>query len=204
MSTSAVTHAVTLPRPFTRASARVITELTTPALVNTVVPLVIGIHSGAFWWGLSVSMCSGIVPFAGILVGIRARRVTDHHVTVRSERTAVMVFILSSLLVGLAAQIVWQAPADIRALTTAMLATLLVLAAVTIALKWKVSVHAAVAAGSAVMLAECFGAWWALTLLAVPAVMWSRVIVEDHNVRQVWVGSAVGLAVAGLTFAALR
>jgi len=52
--------------------------------------------------------------------------VTDHHVTVRSERTAVMVFILSSLLVGLAAQIVWQAPVDIRALTTAMLATLLV------------------------------------------------------------------------------
>ncbi len=188
----------------TKIAARVITELTTPALVNTIVPLVIGAHSGNIWWGLSVSVCSGIVPFAGILAGMRARHVTDHHVTVRSERPAVMAFILASLIAGLAAQLIWHAPRDVRALTGAMLATLVVLAVVTIAFRWKVSVHAAVAAGSAVMLAESLGAWAALTLLAVPAVMWSRVRVEDHNTRQVWAGAAVGLAVAGLSFAALR
>jgi membrane-associated phospholipid phosphatase len=188
----------------TKISARMITELTTPALVNTVVPLVIGAHAGSIWWGLSVSICSGIVPFAGILAGMRARRVTDHHVTVRSERPFVMAFILASLGTGLAAQVIWHAPADVRALTAAMLATLLVLAAVTIAFRWKVSVHAAVAAGSAVMLAESLGAWATLTLLAVPAVMWSRVQVEDHSVRQVWAGAAVGLLVASLIFAALR
>lgn len=188
----------------TRTAGRVITELTSPALVNTVLPLVIGAHAGNVWWGLSVSLCAGIVPFAGILAGIRARHVSDHHVTVRSERPAVMAFILASLVVGLAAQHIWHAPGDVRALTAAMLATLLVLAAVTIALRWKVSVHAAVAAGSAVMLTEALGPWAALSLLAVPAVMWSRVQVEDHSVRQVWVGAAVGLVVAGLTFAALR
>lgn len=187
-----------------RIAGRVITELTTPALVNTVVPLVIGAHAGNVWWGLSVSVCAGIVPFAGILAGMRARHVSDHHVTVRSERPAVMAFILSSLVIGLAAQCIWHAPADLRALTAAMLATLLVLAAVTIALRWKVSVHAAVAAGSAVMLTEALGPWAALCLLAVPAVMWSRVQVEDHSVRQVWAGAAVGLVLAGLTFAALR
>jgi hypothetical protein len=187
-----------------RIAGRVITELSTPALVNTVVPLIIGAHAGSIWWGLSVSFCSGIVPFAGILVGIRSRQVSDHHVTVRSERPAVMAFILASLVAGLAAQYAWHAPAEVRALTAAMLATLLVLAVVTIAVRWKVSVHAAVAAGSAVMLTEALGPWAALTLLAVPAVLWSRVQVEDHSVRQVWAGAVIGLLVAGLTFAAMR
>ena len=184
--------------------ARVVTELSTPALVNTVVPLVIGHQAGSVAWGATTSLAAGVVPFAGILAGIRARRVTDHHVTVRGERPAVMAFILVSLVLGLAAQLTWQAPRTIVALTLAMLTTLVVLALITVVVHWKVSVHAAVAAGSAVMLAQAMGAWWSLSLAAVPIIMWSRVEVEDHNTRQVYVGAVTGLLVAGLVFGIVR
>jgi len=181
--------------------ARIITELTSPALVNIGLPLVIGAHAkGSIWWSFSVSLCAGVVPFTFILLGIRAARLSDHHVTVRDERPGVMAFILSSLIVGLAIQIIWNAPRPIVALTASMLTTLFVLAVITIARRFKVSVHAAVAAGSVVMLVETFGAWALLLTTLVPAVMWSRVQVEEHNVVQVYLGAAVGALVAGLTF----
>lgn len=188
----------------TARAARVITELSTPAAVNTVTPLAIGAHGGSIAWGFVVSLCSGIIPMAYILRGVRSSAISDHHVTDRTQRPAVMAFILGSLVVGLSAEIVFDAPRDVIALTSAMLATLLVLAVITVALKWKVSVHAAVAAGSVVMLAVALGSWWALLLLAVPAVMWSRVQLDDHSERQVLTGAVIGFVVAGLIFSILN
>lgn len=184
--------------------ARVVTELSTPAAINTVTPLVIGGHAGSLGWGFVISLCSGLVPFAYILMGVRSANITDHHVTDRAQRPAVMAFILTSLVVGLVAALVLNAPRDVVALTSAMLATLLVLAVVTVVARWKVSVHAAVAAGSVVMLAIALGSWWALLLVLLPAVMWSRVRLDDHSERQVLAGALIGAVMAGLVFSVLR
>lgn len=184
--------------------ARIITELSTPAAVNTVTPLVIGTHAGSLGWGFVVSLCSGIVPFTYILMRVKSSTITDHHVTDRTQRPAVMIFILTSLVVGLVAQLALDAPQDVVALTTAMLATLLVLAVITVAFKWKVSVHAAVAAGSVVMLAAALGSWWVILLVTLPAVMWSRVRLNDHSDKQVLAGAVIGAVVAGVAFSALR
>lgn len=186
------------------SAARIVTEVTSPALVNTVVPIIIGLHAGSVLWGVLVSLCSGLVPFMGIVAGMRARRLSDHHVTDRSQRPLVLVSILVLLTAGFAVELAGHAPPDIVAVIAAMLATLIALALVTVSLRWKISVHAAVASGSAMMLGQALGAWWFLTLLAVPVVMWSRVQVEEHSGRQVYLGAVTGLVVAGVTFALVR
>ena len=185
-------------------AARLVTELSTPAAVNTVIPLIIGAHVGSAPWGFIVSLCSGIIPMAYIAGGIRVSRISDHHVTERAQRPAVMAFILGTLLVGLLAEVLLSAPADVVALTCAMVATLLALAVVTVVVHWKISVHTAVAAGSVVMLATALGGAWLLLLVLVPVVMWSRVELDDHSPSQVLAGAVLGAALAGAAFALLR
>lgn len=185
-------------------AARAVTELSTPAFVNTVVPLAVRAHAGSIGWGFVVALCSGIIPMAYIVGGIRAARISDHHVTDRTQRPAVMAFILGTLLAGLLAEVTLSAPSDIVALTCAMLTTLTALSVVTVVLHWKLSVHTAVAAGSVVMLAIALGGAWLALLVLVPIVMWSRVELDDHSSSQVVAGAVLGAVLASAVFALVR
>ena len=73
-----------------------------------------------------------------------------------------------------------------------------------ITLVWKISVHAAVAAGAVVVLVLAVGP--ALLVLAplVALSAWARVQLEDHTPAQVAGGAAVGATVAGVVFSVLR
>jgi hypothetical protein len=67
-----------------------------------------------------------------------------------------------------------------------------------------VSLHAAVAAGTATTLVLVFGAWLLASWVAVALVAWARVRMRDHTVGQVLVGVALGALAAGTVFPALR
>lgn len=183
--------------------ARVVTELSAPTVVNAAGSLTIGIHAGSFPWGLTVALCSGVIPFAFILWQLYSKRVSDHHVTNREQRTMVLVVILVLVVGVFVASLLLPSPREVFALTTSMLVGLLATAAVTVLLHWKISFHAAVAAGSTIVVAYALGGAWWLLLLAVPVVLWSRVRLEDHSTGQVLAGAAVGAAVSGLVFASL-
>ena len=62
---------------------------------------------------------------------------------------------------------------------------------------WKVSFHAAVAAGTATILVLLFGAAWSLAWLVVAAIAWSRVYLRSHTPAQVVVGITLGALAAG-------
>ena len=100
---------------------------------------------------------------------------------------------------GLALLLVLDAPWLVVALDIAMLVCLVVTSAITV--WWKVSMHAAVAAGAVAILAVTYTPWlWSLLLVA-GAVGWSRVRLQDHTTAQVVVGSVLGLSVvAGSAF----
>jgi membrane-associated phospholipid phosphatase len=73
-----------------------------------------------------------------------------------------------------------------------------------ITLWWKISVHAAIAAGAATVLTLVFGpallaAWPLVALIA-----WSRVQVGDHTPTQVLADVALGVAVNATIFPLLR
>lgn len=153
-------------------------------------------------WGILGAVFAAVVPVLFITFGIRRGTWADRHLGVRQQRLVVMVFIIGSVVTGTLLMSALGAPMAMVALIAAMVATLLVLLAITTV--WKVSVHAAVSSGSVLILTLTFGPWLLLGYALVAVVGWSRVELRDHTVAQVAVGTAVGALVAGATFAGLR
>jgi hypothetical protein len=200
LTTDAIT---TRRRPLDRLAA-VVNEISSPILANPMVSIAVGASTGSWRWTALLTVFTGLLP-AGIIFGaLTRRRISDHHVTDRDERPLIMAAILSSLVLGLAVCLLGDAPGPVTGVDAAMLATLGVLAVITIIGRWKVSVHSAVWAGIAAMLTLTFGPWALLTALAVPVVVWGRVHVRDHTLPQALVGTVTGAIVAGTTFALLH
>ncbi|MFT7836949.1 hypothetical protein Q5530_12435 [Saccharothrix sp. BKS2] len=194
-----------------RRIARLATEVLAPWVWVLVLPLAIGWHAtgdpgAALLWGLIVGITGSIIPMAIIIRGARRGRWDSRHVINREGRVVPFIACTTSLGVGIAVLVLGDAPRQMIALALAMFATLLVSIAITFALPvrgargWKISMHAAVAAGSAVILTVAYGPWLALVGLAVVLVAWSRVELGDHTTPQVTAGTVVGLIVGGLPY----
>lgn len=181
-------------------AAHLVTQAATPALVNFVVSIAIGVTATAVLPGLAVGLMSGPVPFAYIVLGVRRTRFSDVHVSVREQRPKLIAAILAGLTATLLVLLLVRADRHVIALCAAMLATLVAIGVITTLGRWKVSVHAAVLAGSVVMLAVAASPMWLFGLLAVPVVGWARVRLGAHTLGQVLAGAALGLVVAGATF----
>jgi membrane-associated phospholipid phosphatase len=188
-------------------AARLFTEVFAPALLAATLPVVIGLHAGptllaGLAWGLLASLFCAVVPYGMILLGVRRGTLSDRHIGVRSQRTRPLTLGLLSVLAGLTLLLVLGAPRELVALVVASFAG----GAVGTAINhfWKMSVHASVAAGSAVVLVLVFGPPLLAAWLVVAAVGWSRVRLRDHTTAQVLTGTVIGAAIAGVVFGLLR
>jgi len=184
--------------------AQVVTQASTPALVNLAVSVALGLRAGDLPAGLAVGLMSGPVPFLFIVAGVRRTRFSDVHVRVREQRPKLIAAILVGLTMTLAGLLAFRASREVSALCAAMLVTLVAVGVVTTAGQWKVSVHAAVLAGSVVMLSISGPPLWLAAFATLPAVMWSRVHLGAHTTPQVTAGAVLGLVVAGTTFLLVR
>jgi membrane-associated phospholipid phosphatase len=189
------------------ALARLITEVLAPAHLVIGLLAVVAWDSAATWasrllWGAVAATFAGVLPLAYLLRGARQGRWEDQHVGEREKRPAVILVILASVLIGTALLAATGAPRELLALLAAMVAGLLVTLAVTVV--WKISVHAAVAAGTVVVLTLVFGPALSILWLLVGLLGWSRVALGDHTVGQVIGGALAGGVVAALVFAWLR
>ncbi|MGP3960379.1 hypothetical protein ACTWPT_30660 [Nonomuraea sp. 3N208] len=185
--------------------ARRVTDLLAPQVLVIVMPPVVGLlaqgWSGAAW-GLVASACCGGVPAAVIAVGVRSGRLDSHHIVDRSRRTGPLLAAVAAVLLALMLLAVLGAPTLLVATVTAMLAALAVTVPVT--LRWKISFHAAVSAGTVVVLAH--------VLPALPTaidggalvglVCWARVRLAHHTWAQVLAGAVVGTLTTWGTLAA--
>lgn len=188
-------------------TAKVVTELTAPAVLASALLVVVALDTanlgtGAIAWGLVAALFAAGVPFAFILRGARAGAWSTHHVNERERRPFVLAVALGSLLVGVLVLAAWNAPRQLLALVVAMGAGLVSVLAVSRV--WKVSIHAAVAGGTTVVLALMFGPVLLLFGLVAVAAAWSRTVLDDHSVSQVIVGLCLGAAVAAAVFGTLR
>lgn len=189
--------------------ARAITEMTSPTvlapslLVAVSIRLAITRSATALIWGAIAAVFVGVLPLAFLLYGARRGRWDDHHVRRREARVVPLAFAMACVAIGLLLLWLGSAPQPLRALVTAMLAGLAVVLG--ISRVWKVSIHAAVAGGTALVAAgefEWAGLGLGLTILV--AAGWARVTSEDHNTAQVVVGALAGAAVAGAVYLPLR
>ncbi len=131
-----------------------------------------------------------LLPFGFVLWLLRQGKVSDYNLTKREERFWPMVVSTTGALVGWAVLSQMQAPTLLLALAATNLAQSATYFLIT--LRWKVSIHSAVAAGLAVLGSAVAGnTVWAL-VLAVPLVAWSRVVLRRHTIAQTVVGAAIG------------
>jgi hypothetical protein len=184
--------------------ARLVTEIFAPQVLVIGLPPVVGLVSDG-WpglrWGLLASALCGGIPALVIAMGVRAGRLDSRHIVDRSRRTVpllvavVAVFAALMLLAGLGA------PRLLVATVAAMLAGLAVTIPVT--LKWKISFHAAVSAGTVLVLARVLPAMPTIVggAVVVVVVCWARVRLAHHTVPQVAAGALAGGGSALLTLA---
>ena len=178
-----------------------------PAVLVTVLLVLLGWHSEDYTdrglaLGVVAALFESVLPFVYILSGVRRGRLTDRHIGDHRQRRGPLLVAVGSVLLGLALLVVLDARRELLAAVVAGGVGLLVAMAVNH--WWKMSIHAAVSAGSVVILVLVFGWPPVLATPLVGLVGWSRVKLTDHTVKQVLVGAVVGAIVAGTVFAAIR
>lgn len=185
--------------------AKRVTNLLAPQVLVIAMPPLVGLLAQGWIgaaWGLVASAFCGGVPAAVIAVGVRSGRLDSHHIVDRSRRTGPLLAAVAAVLVALALLVVMGAPTLLVATVTAMLAALAVTVPVT--LRWKISFHAAVSAGTVVVFAHVLPAWPAgiAGAAVVALVCWARVRLAHHTWAQVVAGAVVGTVTTWVTLAA--
>jgi membrane-associated phospholipid phosphatase len=187
--------------------ARLVTEVFAPAVLAATMPLVIGVHAGTtvaagLGWGALALLFSAVIPYSVIRVGMRLGKITDHHIGVREQRRIPLLFGVGSVVVGILVLALLHAPRELMALVVVMLVVLFGIGFVNLA--WKLSAHAAVAAGSVTVLIMTFGPALSAAAVLVALIGWSRVRLRDHTATQVLAGALLGVPLAAVAFALLR
>lgn len=184
--------------------ARGATEVLAPWVWVILLPFGVAYATESVWmtllWGFVVALTASVIPMAVIVRGARKGKWDGHHVTNREGRVVPLVTAGASLAAGTVIMFLGDAPRSMLALAGSMFASLIVSMAITFGLKWKISLHAAVAWAAVVTLAVVYGPWWLLLALPAALVAWSRVELGDHTTAQVLAGSVMGVVVGGGTF----
>jgi membrane-associated phospholipid phosphatase len=187
--------------------ARLVGELLSPPPILVALAMIVAWDSSptpgmAVVWGGIAAVFASVLPYALILRGVRRGRLSDRNISLREQRIRFGGVAIASILVGLAVLVAFDAPAEMVALLVSIAVG--VACGWVITLWWKISVHAAIAAGAVTVLVLVSGtallaAWPLVALIA-----WSRVEVGDHTPAQVLAGAALGIVVNATTFPLLR
>ncbi|GAA0275271.1 phosphoesterase PA-phosphatase [Cryptosporangium japonicum] len=180
-----------------------------PGLLVSVQPFIVALdHDGEgtlgerIVWAAVILLSCAIGPLTIREIWILRGKVTSgRRVHNRAERLAPLTVALGVVAAGVAALQLGHAPPDLRALVWAMLVGLAVTRVVTSA--WKISVHAAVTAGTVTILVLVGGPSALLATPLIPLVAWSRVKTSAHTVAQVIGGAIMGAGVAYSVFTTL-
>lgn len=129
--------------------ARVVTELTSPAICATAAIVAVSVSDAqrsadAVWVSLA-AMLVVVLPMTYIFLGVRRGRWADHHVGERTKRTGPLLVAVGGVVAATLLLTLADASRAVLAVVVAMLVGLLVVLGVN--WWWKVSIHCAVAGG---------------------------------------------------------
>jgi membrane-associated phospholipid phosphatase len=195
------------PLPRRLRVARLVGEVLSPPPILVVLALLVAWDSSptpamAVVWGGIAAVSASVLPYALILRGVRRGRLTDRNISLREQRIRFAAVAIASILTGLTVLAAFDAPAEMVALQASIAVG--VACGWVVTLWWKISVHAAIAAGGATVLLLVFGLALLVVWPLVALIAWSRVQVGDHTPAQVLAGIALGIAVNATIFPLLR
>ncbi|MFJ4267295.1 phosphatidic acid phosphatase [Paenarthrobacter nicotinovorans] len=184
-----------------RTFARILTEVFQPPVVVLVLllisPAIEPGFPGTMWFGLLGAFFVCVLPLAYVLVMVKLGRISDHHVSDRRQRPALLLMALVSVVTGLLVLQLIGGPVSVSVMIIALIAGIAVLAVVSAF--WKMSGHASALAAAVVIAVLMFGPAWLPLFVLVPVVGWSRLVLRAHTLGQVIAGSLFGgIFIAGL------
>jgi len=124
----------------------------------------------------------------------RRSRVGDFWISARAERLIPALFLLAAFVALLTSLVLLHAPQNLFLLTLSM--GLASAAVALITLVWKASAHCTVAGHAAAAGLLLLGPLGLVFLLALPLVVWSRIVLKAHTLQQALAGAAVGTGFA--------
>jgi hypothetical protein len=179
--------------------ARAVTNALNPFVIFTVLYALValaeaGVSRGLLYLGLELLAAAAV---AGYVLFMRRRsRVGDFWISARAERLTPALFLLAAFVALLVALALLDAPQNLFLMTLSMGLASGAVAAIT--LLWKASAHCTVAGHAAAAGLLLLGPLGIVFLLALPLVVWSRVVAKAHTLPQVLAGAAVGVGFAVL------
>lgn len=179
--------------------ARWVTHVGSPPVLGLAGGLVVGfaMDSPAGWQqlGLYVAL-TWLMPLLFILWLLRRGELSDFNMLNRLERLKPMLMSLVTAVWGWAILLALTAPPLLLALATANLGQSLLYLFIT--MRWKISIHAAVAASVTVLTWHLWGLAALPVVLSLPLIAWSRVHLRRHTAAQTIAGAAIGAAMLAL------
>ena len=190
-----------------RGWAKTVTDVLSPAHFVIALPPAIGWHAtsprlSGLAWGLFCSGLAGCVPYAFVIHAVVRRGLSDIHIRTRQDRYVPILVALGAMGLCLAVLVLGSAPRVLVALLASLLATIVVGGVITT--RWKISGHAAAAAGSVGICALCFGPGVLALSPLVVLICAARLVLRDHTLPQLVAGVALGGVLSPLVMLALR
>lgn len=181
------------PSPWRPVALGLTNLLSPPVLIVAGAGLLAAPHgSGAMPATLAYLAAAVIAPLGVLAWLLRRGAVSDPDIVQREQRLIPMIVAVAGLAVGWELTGSLDAPGPLKVMAAAQFCLGLLLLAVT--LQWKISVHTAQAAVSAVLLSGVAADGWLLgALVALTAV--TRLALRRHTPAQTVAGAAAGLAV---------
>jgi hypothetical protein len=184
------------PLPLTASGrlARAVTEVLAPPCIGAALLVMLGWRyggvSGLGDGALAALFVTGL-PYAVVIIGVLRGRWHDRMLTTRRQRIVPILSNITFAVLGLVVSLARGAPPALAAFIIAAIGTQALLFVINLA--WKISFHAGVATGIALIVAMELG-WWVLPVLApvVVVICWARVALREHTLAQVIVGAPVG------------
>ena len=178
--------------------ARIISEVANPIFVAPPIFFIIALYTAPnvtqalLWWVITVVGISA-APLAFILRGVRLGHYSDHHVSMREQRIAPLLFAIGCVILVFVLLIVLHASRPLVATVTAVLAVCTI--ATVITRYWKISFHLVGVAGAVTVLWLMFGPLAAVLVPMVVLVAWARWRVGAHTPLQALAGTVLAVSV---------
>jgi drug/metabolite transporter (DMT)-like permease/membrane-associated phospholipid phosphatase len=180
-------------------AARLVSRFLAPQYVIPWWLLALALADGSSWqrgllWAMGLGIISVALPLLVMVREMRLGRITDWHISERSERVQPIPIAMGIIAAGLPLGIVilYGGPRTLALGFATALALMLFNLLVTF--RWKISQHVSTIAAATTLVTGVLGLAAAPSLLLIPLVAWARVKVGAHTAMQVLAGGLAGVA----------
>jgi hypothetical protein len=177
--------------------ARTVTNALNPFVIFTALYALValdeaGVSRGLLYLALELLAAAAVAGYVHFMR--RHSRVGDFWISARAERLTPALFLLAAFVALLATLVLFDAPQNLFLLTLSMGVASAAIALVT--LLWKASAHCTVAGHAAAAGLLLLGPLGMVFVLALPFMLWSRIVLKAHSPLQALAGAAVGAGFA--------